>query len=148
KPKPARQVVAYINRDCTLEYSGCGVEGVDFTGHKAEIADQQGARKRTKTGWGESNAPWGSEGGVGAAKYRLQQGPARIKNRHRSHPGSGTSLVCKSGRRVGRIHFVADALHVERYESEIADRGGSGNRVYFAEGAVEYIDSPRPGGEQ
>src|SRR5262249_2272373 len=115
KPKAARHVIAYINGDRTLEHSGCRVEGVDLARHKAEIADQQVAPKRTKTGWGESNAPWCSEGGVGAAEYRLQQGPACIKNRHRSHPGSGTSLVCKSGWRVSRIHFVADALHVERY---------------------------------
>ena len=40
EPKAARHVIAYINRDCALEHSGCRVEGINLASHKAEIADQ------------------------------------------------------------------------------------------------------------
>src|ERR1700730_7238143 len=148
EPKAAWHVVAYIDRNRALEHPGHRIEGVNLAGGKAEIADQQVAAEPTEIGRGDSNAPWGREGNVGAAKDRLQQVAARVENRHRSHPRSSTYLGWTSGRRVGRIHFVADALDVERDEPEIADRGGSRDCVHFREGAVEDIDAPSSSGVQ
>src|SRR4029453_1291053 len=59
------------------------------------------------------------------------------------------SLVRKAGGRVGYVDFAGDVLHVERDESECADRAGrrecSGTEAHRGEGAVEYVDAAGPG---
>src|SRR4029077_11255740 len=153
-PKTARRVVeADVNGDRSQKRSGQRVEGVDLAGDKAEIADQQVVRERTKTGRGESNAP---RRGQLTAKDRLHQCSTLVENRHRSHRRSrrriGRYLGWPSGRRIGHSQIpVSEGLHVERDEVERADRGWGCNCAHLGKGTVEDVDTAgtrRVGGVQ
>jgi len=121
-------------------------QSVDLAGDKAEIADQQVAGELAETDWSQGDAP---RRGELAADDRLQQVPALIENRHGSHTQGSPSLGRKAGGRVGYVDFAGDVLHVERDESERADRAGrrecAGTEAHRGEGAVEYVDAAGPG---
>src|SRR6266850_718076 len=147
RPKATRSIAAAgVDRDRALERPGYRVEGVDLAFDKAEIADQQVAAKLAETGWSQSDAPGRGEL---AADDRLQQVPALIENPHGSHSRGSPSLGCEPGGRVGYVDFSGDVLHVERDESECADRGGrrkcAGTEAHRGEGAVEDVDAAGPG---
>jgi hypothetical protein len=79
-----------------------GVEGIDFAGDKAEIADQQVVRELTETGWGESNAP---RRGELASDDCLQQRAILGENCYGSKPRL--------------VHFLAIELTRRRFASTI-----------------------------
>ncbi len=111
-PQTTRSVAAAgVDRDRTEQRSGRGVESVDLTVEKAEVAYQQVAAKLAETGRRQRDAP---RCGKLAADDRLLQVAALIENRHGSHPGGGPSLGCKPGGRVGYVDLAGDVLHVER----------------------------------
>jgi hypothetical protein len=112
---------------------------------KLKLPTSRSPPNSPKLAGGKSDAPGRREW---AADDRLQQVPALIENRHGSHTRGSPSLGRKAGGRVGYVDFAGDVLHVERDESECADRAGrrecAGTEAHRGEGAVEYVDAAGP----
>ena len=81
-----------VDRNRTEQRSGRGVEGVDLAIEKAEIANQQVAAKRAKTGRGQRDAPERRQ--LAAESQDLRRAPILVKHHHRSLSERSIPLVC------------------------------------------------------
>src|SRR5215510_1349967 len=115
-PETARRVsLGQGDRDRAYQLVVLGIESVDFTVLKAEIAHQKVAAELAEIVRSDSDAPRSGERGVRAAKQHSMrlEFAALAENGHRPVAWAGHCLRLTSGRRIGHIHIAADVRHIE-----------------------------------
>src|SRR5262245_34968949 len=111
------------DRDRAYQLVVLGIESVDFTVLKAEIAHQKVAAELAEIVRSDSNAPRSGERCVRATEQHSMrlEFAALAENGHRPVAFAGRYLRRTPGRRVGHIHFAADVRHIERDKPPVRD---------------------------